>query len=193
MTTHSSVLAWRIPGTGEPGGLPSMGSHRVGHDWSDLAAAAAFHYCFNLHISTDIWYINRLSFHKIIYDLYICFYSFFFFSNNQFWLLLVVPLLFLFSIFSSVQFSRLVVSDSLQPHGLQHARPPCSSPTPTNSCPLSWWCHLTISSSVIPFSSHLQSFPASRSFQMSWYFTSGGQSIEVSASTSVLTTLRTDL
>ena len=63
MTTHSSVLAWRIPGTGEPGGLPSMGSHRVGHDWRDLAAAAAaFHYCFNLHISNDIWYINRLPF-----------------------------------------------------------------------------------------------------------------------------------
>ena len=91
--------------------------------------------------------------------------------------------------FSSVQFSHSVVSDSLRPHELQHARPPCPSPTPrvySNSCPLSLWCHPTISSSVIPFSSHLQSFPASGSFQMSQLFTSGGQSIGVSASTSVL-------
>ena len=79
--------------------------------------------------------------------------------------------------------------DSLQLHGLQHARPPCPSSTPgsySNSCPLSLWCHPTISSSVIPFSSHLQSFPASGSFQMGRFFTSGGQSVGVSASTSVL-------
>ena len=90
---------------------------------------------------------------------------------------------------SSVQFSRSVMSDSLQTHGLQHARPPCPSPTPkvhTNPCPLSWWCHPTISSSVIPFSSGPQSFPASGSFQMSQFFVSGGQSIGVSASKSVL-------
>ena len=70
-------------------------------------------------------------------------------------------------LFSSVQFSCSVMSDSLQPHGLQHARPPCPSPTPrvySNSCPLSQWCHPTISSSVVPFSPHLQSFPASGSF-----------------------------
>ena len=89
----------------------------------------------------------------------------------------------------SVQFSRSVVSDSLWPHGLQHARPPYPLPTPgaySNSYPLSRWCHPTISSSVIPFSSHLQSFPASGSFQMSQFFTSGSQSIGVSASASVL-------
>ena len=89
----------------------------------------------------------------------------------------------------SVQFSLSVVSDSLWPHGLQHARPPCPSPTPgaySNSCPLSQWCHPTISSSVIPFSSCPQSFPASGSFPMSQFFRSGGQSIGVSASTSVL-------
>ena len=82
--------------------------------------------------------------------------------------------------FSSVQFSHSVVSDSLRPHGLQHARPPCPSPTPgvySNSCPLSQWCHLTISSSVIPFSSRLQSFLASESFQMSQFFVSCGQNI----------------
>ena len=89
----------------------------------------------------------------------------------------------------SVQFSRSVVSDSLWSHGLQHARPPFSSTTHgvyPNSCPLSWGCHPTISSSVIPFSSCPQSFPASGSFQMSQFFTSGRQSIGVSASTSVL-------
>ena len=91
--------------------------------------------------------------------------------------------------FSSVQFSRSVMSDSLQPHELRHARPPCPSPTPgvyTNSCTSSWWCHPAISSSVIPFSSSPQSFPALGSFPMSQLFTSGGQSIGVSASTSVL-------
>ena len=88
-----------------------------------------------------------------------------------------------------IQFSRSVVSNSLPPHGLQHARPPCPSSTPrvySNSCSLSWWCHPSISSSVIPFFSYLQSFPESGSFQMSQLFSSGGQSIGVSASTSVL-------
>ena len=82
--------------------------------------------------------------------------------------------------FSSVQFNRSVVSDSLRPHGLQHTRPPCPSPTPgvySSSWLLSWWCHPTISSSVVPFSSGLRSFPASGSFLMSQFFTSGGQSI----------------
>ena len=89
----------------------------------------------------------------------------------------------------SVQFSRPVVSDFLWPHGPQHTSPPCQSPTAgvyPNSHPLSQWCHPTISSSVIPFSSCPQSFPASGPFQMSQLFTSGGQSIRVSASTSVL-------
>ena len=86
------------------------------------------------------------------------------------------------------QFSHSVVSDSLRPHELQHSRPPCPSPTPgvhSNSCPLSRWCHPTISSSVVPFSCP-QSFPASESFHMSQLFTSGGQSIGVSALASVL-------
>ena len=89
----------------------------------------------------------------------------------------------------SVQFSCSVMSDSLQPHAPQHARPPCPSPTPrvySNSCPSSWWCHPTISSSVIPFSSCLQSFPVSGSFPMSQFFASRGQNIGVSASTSAL-------
>ena len=89
----------------------------------------------------------------------------------------------------SVQFSHSVISDSLWPHGLQHTRPPYPSPTPrvySNSWPLSQWCHPTISSSIIPFSSRLQSFPESGSFLMSQFFISGSQSTGVSASTSVL-------
>ena len=81
------------------------------------------------------------------------------------------------------------MSDSLQPHELQHAKPPWPSPTPglhPNPCPSSWWCHPTISSSVVPFSSCPQSFPASGSFQMSQLFPSGGQSIRVSVLASVL-------
>ena len=81
------------------------------------------------------------------------------------------------------------MSDSLWPHGLQQAKPPCLSPVPrasSNSCPSSWWCHRTISSSVVPFSSHLQYLPASGSFQMSQFFASGGQSIGASALASVL-------
>ena len=89
--------------------------------------------------------------------------------------------------FSSVQFSCSVVSDSLRPHGLQHGRLPCPSPTPgVYSCPLSRWCHPTISSSAVPFSACSQSFPASGSFQMSQLFTPGGLRIGVSASTQVL-------
>ena len=105
------------------------------------------------------------------------------------WITLVIECVlgcfFLLIVFSSVHFSCSVVSDSLRPHGLQQARPPCPSPTLeaySNSCPLNWWS----SSSVVPFSSHLQSFPASRSFPMSQFFTSGSQSIGVSASASVL-------
>ena len=89
----------------------------------------------------------------------------------------------------SVQFSHSVVSNTLRPHGLQHARSPCLSPNPrvyASSWPLSQWCHPTISPSVVPFSSHLQSFPASGSFQMSQFFPSGGQNIGVSLSASVL-------
>ena len=91
--------------------------------------------------------------------------------------------------FSSVQLRRSVMSNSLRPHGLQHTRLPCPLPTPracSNSCPLSHWGHPTISSSIVPFFSYLQSLPASGSFPMSQFFEKGGQSIEVSASASVL-------
>ena len=95
----------------------------------------------------------------------------------------------IFWCFSSVQFSHLVVSNSLRPHESQHARPPCPSPTPrvySNSCPSSQWCHPAISSSVVPFSSCPQFLPASGSFPMSQLFAWGGQNIGVSALASVL-------
>ena len=96
---------------------------------------------------------------------------------------------FILPIMNSVQFSHSVVSDSLQTQELQHTRHPCPSPTPRvhpNSCPFSRWCHPAISSSVFPFSSYLQSLPASESFPMSQHFTWGGQNIGVSALASVL-------
>ena len=89
----------------------------------------------------------------------------------------------------SVQFSHSILSNSLQPHESQHSRPPCPSPTPgvySNSCPASWWCHPAFSSSVVPFSSWSQSLPASGSFPTSQLISWDGQSIGVSASTSVL-------
>ena len=116
-------------------------------------------------------------------------------DNYLVWISLILPLAYCSQYIhmdiymKSVQFSCSVLSDSLQPHGLQHTRLPCPSPTPracSNSCPSSWWCHQIISSSVVPVSSCLQSFPASGSFPMSQFFSSGGQSTGVSASASVL-------
>ena len=119
-------------------------------------------------------------------DIYVIFHSVFhlsynFFHNSH----LIISL----HSFSSVQFNCSIMSNSLWPHELQHARPPCPSPTPgvyPNSCPSTQWCHPTISSSVVPFSSCPQSLPASESFPMSQLFAWGGQSTGVSASTSVL-------
>ena len=116
------------------------------------------------------------------------------FSSPREWRRVLTPHLYhflhcLIPTFSSVQFSRSVVSNSLRPHESQHSRPPCPLPTPriySNSCPSSRWCHPAISSSVIPFSSCPQSLPASGSFPMSQLFSSGGQSIGISASASVL-------
>ena len=109
-------------------------------------------------------------------------------SNYLCMCLITLTSLYCLGLFSSVWFSHSAVSDSLPPHGLQHARPPCPSPTPgvySSSCPLSRW-HPAISSSVVPFSFHLQSFPESGSFQISQFFKSGGKIIGVSASASVL-------
>ena len=128
MAIHSSVLAWRIPGMGEPGGLPSMGSHRVGHDWSDLAAAAD-----RKGVIINNVYLRQLTYSKLSF---LAFFS----SPYQFFYL------------DLLLFSRSVVFNSLWSHGLQHTRLPCPSPflgACSNSCPLSWWWHPTISSSVV--------------------------------------------
>ena len=157
MATHSSVLAWRIPGTGEPGGLLSMGSHRVRHDWSDLATAASSSMIKqNLHCSYSI-HVLYMIIHYI---------------HSHLFYLLLLPVCILAGVLYivSVQFSHSVTSDFLWPHGLQDARLPCPSPTPracSNSWPFSWWYHPTISCSVIPFFSGLQSLSAWGSFQMS--------------------------
>ena len=119
-----------------------------------------------------MWIIKTVFADCIVFQLIIC----------SLWVFISLPTV-------SVQFSCSAVSDSLWPHEPQHSRPPCPSPSPrvySNSCPLSWWCHPTISSSVIPFSSCLRSFSASGSFQVSQFFVSGGQSTGVSASASRL-------
>ena len=144
--------------------LQSMKLHRLGHGWETEHTCA---------------FLSRACWYTFIYTEYkLDIVSTQFFAKNN-WRLQT----------HSVQCSHSVMSDSLQPHELQHARPPCSSLTPgdySNSCPSSWWCHPTISSSVIPFSSCPQSLPASGSFPMSQFFAWGGQSTGVSASASVL-------
>ena len=120
----------------------------------------------SLIISTDLYVYQCTKYHTV-HDTTQYVYKY---NTQDYWSVIVN--------LQSVQFSRSVVSDSLQPYELQHTRPPCPSPTPRvypNSCPLSWWCHPTISSSVIPFFSWPQSFPASGSFRMSPFFASGGQ------------------
>ena len=136
MATHSSVLAWRIPGTREPGGLPSMGSHSR----TRLKQFSSSSRCHIIELFLRSCSVDKLS-------------------------------------------------PTLWSHGLKHAKLPCLSPTLVacfNSCPLSWWCHPTISSFVIPLSSRLQSFLASGSFPVSQFFISGGQSVGASASASIL-------
>ena len=159
--------------------LQSMGSQRVGHDWAtELNFLLWSSWCwvkfFSTHTHTTLggifWRFNWSHFSLLFF---ICSTSVIPSSMLLFWMI------------QSVHFSRSVVSDSLWPHGLQHTRLPCPSPilrTCSNSCLSSWWCHPTVSSSAVPFSSCLQSFPASESFLMSQFFPSGGQSIEVSAS-----------
>ena len=189
MATYSSILVWEILWTEDPDGLQSLGSQRVGHDWAQTCTNAKegakiswsigigiiqnlFSYHSWIMLEINIKRYSKIS-HKISHNVT--------FTKRD--LDLAVESL------NKVQFSCSVVSNSLWPYGLQHARFLCPSTTPraySNSCPLNQWCHPTISSSVIPFSSCLQSFPASGSFPMSQFFASGGQSIGSSVSASVI-------
>ena len=164
MTTHSSVLAWRIPGTGEPGGLLSLGSHRVGHDWIDLAAAATAPYV--PYLNPKISILLNLFYH-ISMLLSIHQYAKFQLSSVQ-----------------SLSPVRLFVTPWIAAH--QASLSITISRSSLKSHPLGQWCHRAISSSVILFSSCPQSLPASESFQMSQPFAWGGQSTGVSALTSFL-------
>jgi len=138
-----------------------------------LELKSSYYLLIEWFILNSFYYLLKI-FYLIIVDLQYCTFQMY----NE-----------LIQLYTSVKFSYSVVSDSLQPHEPQHARPPSPSPTPRvhpNPRPLSHWCHPIISSSVFPFSSYSQSFPASGSFSVSQLFASGGQSIGVSASTSVL-------
>ena len=178
MATHSSTLAWEIPWTEE--GV--HGVHRVAKIQTRLCDFTfTFHFHalekeMATHSSVLAWRIPGTgAWWAAVYGV----------AQSRTWLMWFSSSIFV----NSVQSSCSVVSDSLQPHESQHARPPYSSSTLgvySNSCPLSWWCHPAISSSVIPFSSCPQSLPASGSFLMSQLFTWGGQSTGVSASASVL-------
>ena len=188
MVTHSSILANKIPWKKEPGGLQSMGSQRVRHDWGQgclnlpgLPSGTSDPLCPSMRILWAVgktrWCTKNIRLMSELLDKSISLLQ----KELNSYLITVSC--------DKFQFSHSVVSDSLQPHEPQHARPPCPSPTPgvhPNPCPLCWWCHPTISSSVVPFSSCPQSFPASGSFPKSQFFTSGGQSIGASTSASLL-------
>ena len=205
MATHSSILAWIIPWTEEPGRLQSMGPQNFGFDfffgfkliWVPSMSPGSG--CFCVLLFLVLLHYNQITLRFLLfwtsvkfslpYNLWVfCEFYDFLWEFEKMWLFFrAQSLVFTNYIYpiNSVQFSHSVVSDSLRPHGLQHARLPCPSPVPracSNSCPSSRWCHPTISYSVIPFSSRLQSFPASGSFPMSGFFASGGQNIGVSAS-----------
>ena len=172
MATYSSVLAWRIPGTGEAGRLQPIGSQRVRHNRSDLVYFSGV--MIFSHMPCNYFQYLLLQNAEIFWEspntpLIIT-------SATLLSIIITLKLQLYISMnaqvlqFSSVQFSRSVVSDSLRLHESQHTRPPCPSPTPevqSNSRPLSRWCHPAISSSVVPFSSCPQSLPASESFPMS--------------------------
>ena len=154
---------------GEPGGLQSMGLRRVGHDWVTSLSLFTFLHWRRKWQPTPVFLPGE--------------------SKTRLKRLSILSFLFSTAEPGLVQFCRSVMSDSLRPHGLQHTRLPCLSPTSSacsNLRPSSPWCHPTTPSSVIPFSSCLQSFLASGSFPKSQFFTSGGQSIGASASASVL-------
>ena len=206
--THSNILAWRIPWTEEPGGLQYMGSQRVRHDWVTLLT-------YLLTLPTKVCLVKAMVFPVVMYgceswtvkkakcqriDAFELWYWRRFLRvpwtekrYNQSILKEISPEYSLEGLMLKQKlqhFGHLMQrADSLRIYGLQHAGIPCQSPTPgacSDSCPSGWWCHPTISPSVVSFSSWLQSFPASGSFPKSQFFASVVQSIGVSASASIL-------
>ena len=186
----------KIPWAEEPGG-PQMRWQQARHNWATEHTSDSENLpvlSFKIVLGIPDCHVNfRISLPSL--SLSLATWWDFIKSINHLWIkltnieMIYVPLCRSLVSLCSVLFSQSVLSDCLRPHGLQHVRLPCPSPTPrvySNLCPLSQRCHPTISSSVVPSSSCLQSFPASGSFQMSQFFASGGQSIRVSASTSVL-------
>ena len=194
MASHSSTLAWKIPWAEEPGRLQFMGSQRIGHDWATSLSLFTFLHWRRKWQPTPVFLPGESQGRGSLVGCCLCGRR-----VGHDWSNLAAAAAYTwkgttdtnaqrYNVYTSVQFSCSAVSDSLWPHGLQHARLPWPSNLGacSNSHPSSQWCHPTISSSVILFSSCLQSFPASVSFPMSQFFTSGGQSIGVSASASVL-------
>ena len=160
MAPHSSTLAWKIPWMEDPVRLQSMGSLRGGHDWVTSLSLFTFMHWRRKWQPTPVFLPGE--------------------SRTRLKRLSILSFLFSTAEPGLVQFCRSVMSDSLRPHGLQHTSLHRLSPIPgacSNSCPSSQWCHPTNSSSVIPFSSCLQSFPASGSFPVNSFFASGGQSM----------------
>ena len=158
-----------------------MGSQRVRHDWATFTFTLKTFYKTTVVAFMTLWYWYK---HKLYTESPSSSFPGFarhsLESNELDLEFLILPVV---VTFSSFHFSCSVTSNSLWPHGLQHTRLLCPLPIPraySNSCPSPWWCHPTISPSVAPFSSCLQSFPASGSFPMSWFFASGGQSTGVS-------------
>ena len=179
MATNSSILAWKIGENKEPGGLLFIQLQRAGHDW-----AYANTHTHAQRETSEEFFVDSITAKGRKFQSW-CGTPGWQGRPHSGWESKILSTL----LFSSVQLSPSVVSESLQPHESQHTRPPCPSPIPgvyPNSCPSSWWCHPAISSSVIPFSSWPQSLPASGSFPISQPFAWGGQSIGVSASASVL-------
>ena len=182
--TLCNPMDYSLPGTSIHGYSPQQ------EYWSGLPCPSpGYIYIMYIYMHTYmyiyicIWYVC-VYIYKLVSVHYICVYIYIYIYVSTY----ICTYIYIYKLVS-VQFSCSVMCDSLRPHGLQHARLPCPSPTPgtcSNSCPSSWWCHPTISSSIVPFSSCFQSCPASGSFPMSQLFASGGQCIGASASASAL-------
>ena len=181
MATHSRTVAWKIPCMEKPGGLQSMGPQRVAHDWATSLVPCILQ--IQVILCLYCWQVSYLLHHHSRLDIYLVIKEWGIGRHVQ--TLGSVSTCSYPPSYKKLLFFHWVTSNSLQPQGLQHTRLPCPSLSLracSISCPSSRWCHPTISSSVVPFSSCLQFFPVLGSFPVSWLFASGDQSIGASAS-----------